>query len=158
MAEGFPRPVVRPPSYSARRLVWVVSEEPATAGLAILVPAGIPIAELKQFREQYDKIADELEAWPNLSAEEREGKPDPSDLMLQLVSPYIEDWNVTVPDADGGEPVPVAPPKEAGADVLRAITQAELGWIVRRIRNGLYLGNGFAKTWSGESGGTPPTS
>lgn len=162
MEEGFPRPVVRPPAYATKRSVWVVSEEPATEGLAILVPAGIPIAEMRQYREQWDEIAALING--DRAKGKRKGgeadadRPDPNGLMLRLIAPYVLDWTATATDADSGEAVPVPPPAESGEDALRALSVADLDWIVRRISNGLYLGNGFGKTWRDASGDTPPTS
>lgn len=120
------------------RKEWIISDEPATAGFAILVRTAITNAERAELRARNDFIEGEYTTqYFEKPPEERDLHESPRVLQRRLLAPYIHAWNAEALTTDG-EWKPVPPPVDAGADAFECILAPETAWILDVVLGGYY--------------------
>lgn len=127
----------RPAPYRvADRRRWIVSDEPDTAGLAVLVRAGITNLERDRLQEAHAEIAEDSDDWGDLEPAAREARQaagdTPRDREWALLAPYVLGWNA-VGLTPEGEERPLPPPAEAGPAAFAAVAVPELSWIIKTV-------------------------
>lgn len=141
--EGISAP---PPYRIGEQKEWIVSDEPATAGFAILVRTAITNAEQNELRERLAYITGEYSAqWDATPKDERDLDKTPKILQRQLLARYVYDWNAEHPDVDGVY-VKVPPPAINGSVAFDYITANEMGFILDVVQDG-YRFLGKAVSW-----------
>lgn len=141
--EGISAPA---PHRIGERKEWITSDEPATAGFAILVRTSITNAEQRQLRERLDYIiGDYSQAWSEKDPTERDLDESPRVLQRKLLASYIFDWNAEHRDInDDWQKVP--PPAVAGYEAFDYILPEHMAYILDVIQDGYrYLGK--AASW-----------
>lgn len=137
---------VPPPYRIGETKEWIVSDEPASAGFAILVRTSITNAERAAFRKRDDFITGEYtDQWNAKPAEERDVEQSPRVLQRTMLARYIYDWNAEHPDVNG-EWQKVPPPISAGYDAFDYILPEHMAFIIDIVLNGYYH-LGKAESW-----------
>lgn len=133
-------PIEKPAPYRvADKREWIVSEEEDSAGFAILVRTGITNAEQQSLLDRHNEIAGRYsEEWNAQPPEERDLSQSPRAKELELLTPYVLDWNATAPNADG-EWVELAAPAINGPAVWDFVTEPERSFCTRVVLNGYLI-------------------
>lgn len=86
--------------------------------------------------------------------EEQDVGADPFRIRrIELIAPYVRDWNLGVPNGNG-EPVKIPPPMEGGVASFAEVDNVVLVWLQDAIEQGYRGGKGL-RTRSGASAPTP---
>jgi hypothetical protein len=152
--EGISAP---PPYRIGERKEWITSDEPASAGFAILVRTSITNAERTALRERDDYITGAYtDEWNAKPPDERDVAMSPRVLQRQQLAPYIYDWNAEGRTADGGW-AKIPPPAEAGPEAFDCILPEDMAFIIDVILGGYYH-LGKAVSWRKTLAAIGPTS
>lgn len=141
----------RPAAHSfAPRWQWQYCDVPGLETFAILVRPTITNRERELLQKEHIEIVEYEMSWlKDDKKRKREETDTPRFREMQLLAPYIKDWNAVGILEDGTEAA-VPPPADAGPDAFLAIDAAAYDWIVRHIILG-YRSSGKAGGWGGRS-------
>jgi hypothetical protein len=152
--------MTRPASHSfAPRFDWHYCDVEGLETFAILVRPTITNREREMLVEKHQTIVEYEVAWVK-AGPERDPEDTPRLREMQLLAPYIKDWNAVGLLEDGTE-APIPAPADAGPEAFLAIDTQAYDWIVRHILLG-YRASGKAGGWGSASprsrGMSPDTS
>lgn len=139
----------RPTAHSfAPRWEWNHCDVEGLETFAILVRPTITNREREALVAHHQTIVEYELEWVKAGSN-RDNDDTPRMREMQLIAPYIKDWNA-IGLLDDGTEAPIPPPSDGGPNSFLAIDTAAYDWIVRHLLLG-YRASGKAGGWGGES-------
>lgn len=129
----------RPAPYRIWQYGWHCSSD----GFCIEARSNLSLKERDDFLEADDAITAYSKEWIETPDEERDHEDTPRRRQIELLLPYIRDWNAVGIDAVTGEEKPLPSPAVAGIDAFQLITADQGVWVITEITNAYRWGKGL---------------
>lgn len=135
----------RPAPYRLHQYVWHCSSD----DFCIEVRSNLSLKERDDFIDAEDAVFRYSDEWVKAQAEDPDSvdhEDTPRRRRLELMVPFIRDWNVVGEDAVTGEERSVPSPRVAGVEAFRLVALPHSAWIMETISTAYRLGKGFSSS------------